>query len=194
MLSFSAAWTWWQGKGELYCQLFFNSAHKLALREQTSYFEGMWRWLWSENVPCQGEEQRGWKDWQEVSGHICFFYPVGSADRVYSLLCPHRDTARLVIRKIQFAPSQVGAGPKADICKSFMMSDKPVHLEASMEKDVISLMFVHFCHILFSKCANRNVFSTQLYFHGEEIPLKIKINNESNKTVKKIKITGGYFG
>uniref|UniRef100_A0AAX7V5U1 Arrestin-C n=1 Tax=Astatotilapia calliptera TaxID=8154 RepID=A0AAX7V5U1_ASTCA len=47
-----------------------------------------------------------------------------------------KDTARLVIRKIQYAPSQVGAGPKADICKSFMMSDKPVHLEASMEKDV----------------------------------------------------------
>ncbi|XP_040908016.1 arrestin 3a, retinal (X-arrestin) [Toxotes jaculatrix] len=74
-----------------------------------------------------------------------------------------KDTARLVIRKIQYAPSQVGAGPKADICKSFMMSDKPVHLEASMEKD--------------------------LYFHGEDIPIKIKINNESNKTVKKIKIT-----
>ncbi|KAM6907211.1 arrestin 3a, retinal (X-arrestin) [Xenentodon cancila] len=74
-----------------------------------------------------------------------------------------KDTARLVIRKIQYAPSQVGEGPKADICKSFMMSDKPVHLEASMEKD--------------------------LYFHGEAIPIKVKINNESNKTVKKIKIT-----
>ncbi|KAM9348264.1 arrestin 3a, retinal (X-arrestin) [Symphorus nematophorus] len=74
-----------------------------------------------------------------------------------------KDTARLIIRKIQYAPSQVGAGPKADLCKSFMMSDKPVHLEASMEKD--------------------------LYFHGEAIPIKIKINNESNKTVKKFKIT-----
>ncbi|KAF3841046.1 hypothetical protein F7725_006908 [Dissostichus mawsoni] len=74
-----------------------------------------------------------------------------------------RDTARLVIRKIQFAPSQIGAGPKADICRSFMMSDKPVHLEASLEKD--------------------------LYFHGESIPIKIKINNESNKTVKKFKIS-----
>ncbi|XP_029956265.1 arrestin 3a, retinal (X-arrestin) [Salarias fasciatus] len=74
-----------------------------------------------------------------------------------------KDTARLVIRKIQFAPTQVGAGPKAELCKSFMMSDKPVHLEASMEKD--------------------------LYFHGEAIPIKIKIKNESNKTVKKIKIT-----
>ncbi|KAM9729726.1 arrestin 3a, retinal (X-arrestin) isoform 2-T2 [Menidia menidia] len=74
-----------------------------------------------------------------------------------------KDSARLVIRKIQYAPNQVGAGPKADICKSFMMSDKPVHLEASMEKD--------------------------LYFHGESIPIKIKINNESNKVVKKIRIT-----
>jgi len=74
-----------------------------------------------------------------------------------------KDTARLIIRKIQYAPSSVGAGPKADICKSFMMSDKPVHLEASLEKD--------------------------LFLHGEAIPIKIKINNESNKTVKKLKIT-----
>ncbi|XP_035033614.1 arrestin-C [Hippoglossus stenolepis] len=73
-----------------------------------------------------------------------------------------KDTARLIIRKVQFAPSQVGDGPKAEICKSFMMSDKPVYLEISLEKD--------------------------LYFHGEAIPIKIKINNESNKTVKNIKI------
>ncbi|KAE8287316.1 Arrestin-C Cone arrestin [Larimichthys crocea] len=74
-----------------------------------------------------------------------------------------KDTARLIIRKIQYAPSQVGAGPKAELCKSFMMSDKPVHVEASLDKD--------------------------LYFHGEAIPIKIKVNNESNKTVTKIKIT-----
>lgn len=74
-----------------------------------------------------------------------------------------KDTARLVVRKIQYAPSKVGAGPKAEICKSFMMSDKPVHLQASLEKD--------------------------LFFHGEDIPIKINIKNESNKTVNKIKIT-----
>ncbi|XP_059206980.1 arrestin-C-like [Centropristis striata] len=74
-----------------------------------------------------------------------------------------KQKARLIVRKIQFAPSKVSSGPKADICKSFMMSDKPVHVEASMEKD--------------------------LYFHGEKIPIKIKINNESNKTVKKFNIT-----
>lgn len=65
--------------------------------------------------------------------HFIFPHLISSS---FPLLRPDRDTARLVIRKIQYAPSQVGAGPKADICKSFMMSDKPVHLEASMEKDV----------------------------------------------------------
>lgn len=65
--------------------------------------------------------------------HFIFPHLISSS---FPLLGPDRDTARLVIRKIQYAPSQVGAGPKADICKSFMMSDKPVHLEASMEKDV----------------------------------------------------------
>lgn len=43
----------------------------------------------------------------------------------------------MTVRKIQFAPDATGApGPKADICKSFMMSDKPVHLQASLEKEV----------------------------------------------------------
>ncbi|XP_062341106.1 arrestin 3a, retinal (X-arrestin) [Osmerus eperlanus] len=74
-----------------------------------------------------------------------------------------KDTCRLIIRKIQFAPDKDTAGPKADICKSFMMSDKPVHLEASLEKE--------------------------LFYHGDPIPIKIKVNNETTKTVKKIKIT-----
>lgn len=65
--------------------------------------------------------------------HFIFPHLISSS---FPLLGPDRDTARLIIRKIQYAPSQVGAGPKADICKSFMMSDKPVHLEASTEKDV----------------------------------------------------------
>lgn len=65
--------------------------------------------------------------------HFIFPHLISSS---FPLLGPDRDTARLIIRKIQYAPSQVGSGPKADICKSFMMSDKPVHLEASTEKDV----------------------------------------------------------
>lgn len=54
-----------------------------------------------------------------------------------SLLFPSRDTCRLMIRKIQFAPANNKAGGKADLSKQFMMSDKPVHLEASLEKEVL---------------------------------------------------------
>lgn len=48
----------------------------------------------------------------------------------------YRDTCRLMIRKIQFAPVTNKPGPKADITKQFMMSDKPIQLEASLEKEV----------------------------------------------------------
>lgn len=48
----------------------------------------------------------------------------------------YRDTCRLMIRKIQFAPLTNKPGPKADITKQFMMSDKPIQLEASLEKEV----------------------------------------------------------
>lgn len=41
-----------------------------------------------------------------------------------------------MIRKIQFAPTKNNAGSKADITKQFMMSDKPIHLEASLDKEV----------------------------------------------------------
>jgi len=74
-----------------------------------------------------------------------------------------KDTCRLMIRKIQFAPVNNKAGPKAEITKQFLMSDKPVHLEASLEKEI--------------------------YYHGDPITVKVKINNETTKVVKKIKIS-----
>lgn len=41
-----------------------------------------------------------------------------------------------MIRKIQYAPANNKAGPTVELTKQFMMSDKPVHLEASLEKEV----------------------------------------------------------
>ncbi|TRY97935.1 hypothetical protein DNTS_000277 [Danionella cerebrum] len=73
-----------------------------------------------------------------------------------------KDTCRLIIRKIQYAPSEVGAGPKADINKQFMTTDKPIHMEVSMEKEV--------------------------FYHGDPIPIKVKVNNDTSKVVKKIKV------
>ncbi len=48
----------------------------------------------------------------------------------------YRDSCRLIIRKIQYAPKKLAAGPKVDLNKQFMTADKPIHLEASMEKEV----------------------------------------------------------
>ncbi|XP_029303865.1 arrestin 3a, retinal (X-arrestin), partial [Cottoperca gobio] len=116
------------------------------------------------NLPCSVSLQPGPDDQGKACGvdfEVKTFLADQKSDPDEKIV--KKDTARLIIRKIQYAPSQVGAGVKAEVCKSFIMSDKPVHLEASTEKD--------------------------LYFHGESIPIKIKINNESNKTVKKFKIT-----
>ncbi|XP_061818917.1 arrestin 3a, retinal (X-arrestin) [Nerophis lumbriciformis] len=116
------------------------------------------------NLPCSVSLQPGPDDKGKACGvdfEVKAYLAMEKCDPNETI--EKKDTARLIIRKIQYAPSQVGAGPKADVCKSFMMSDKPVHLEASLEKD--------------------------LYFHGESIPIKMKVNNESNKTVKKIKVT-----
>lgn len=46
---------------------------------------------------------------------------------------------RLVIRKVQFAPISTGPAPKSETTKQFMMSDKPLHLEASLDKEVCAL-------------------------------------------------------
>lgn len=59
---------------------------------------------------------------------LCFFLGGG-------VLC-FRDTCHLMIRKIQFAPATNKSGPKAVITKQFIMSDQPIHLEASLEKEV----------------------------------------------------------
>uniref|UniRef100_A0A671M8Q3 Arrestin-C n=1 Tax=Sinocyclocheilus anshuiensis TaxID=1608454 RepID=A0A671M8Q3_9TELE len=74
-----------------------------------------------------------------------------------------KDTCRLIIRKIQYAPNELAAGPKTDLNKQFITADKPIHVEASMERE--------------------------LYYHGDPIPIKVKVNNETSKVVKKIKIS-----
>uniref|UniRef100_A0A673LMG4 Arrestin-C n=1 Tax=Sinocyclocheilus rhinocerous TaxID=307959 RepID=A0A673LMG4_9TELE len=74
-----------------------------------------------------------------------------------------KDTCLLIIRKIQYAPNELAAGPKTDLNKQFITADKPIHVEASMERE--------------------------LYYHGDPIPIKVKVNNETSKVVKNIKIS-----
>uniref|UniRef100_A0A7N6F7T9 Arrestin-C n=1 Tax=Anabas testudineus TaxID=64144 RepID=A0A7N6F7T9_ANATE len=86
----------------------------------------------------------------------------GSLTLLVSFSVP-RDTCHLIIRKIQFAPVNNRPGFKVHISKQLMMTDKTVHLEASLEKEI--------------------------YYHGDPITVNIKINNETTKVVKKIKVS-----
>ncbi|KAM9357072.1 arrestin 3b, retinal (X-arrestin) [Symphorus nematophorus] len=116
------------------------------------------------DLPCSVALQPGPND----SGKACGVdfevkgYVANAANDVDEVI-EKKDTCRLMIRKIQFAPVNNKAGPKAEITKQFMMTDKPVHLEASLEKE--------------------------LYYHGDPITVKVKINNETAKVVKKIKVS-----
>lgn len=76
---------------------------------------------------------------------------------------PHkRNSVRLAIRKIMYAPSKLGEQPSIEVSKEFMLKPNKIHLEASLDKE--------------------------LYHHGESICVNVHIANNSNRTVKKIKI------
>nr|XP_035965487.1 S-arrestin isoform X3 [Halichoerus grypus] len=74
---------------------------------------------------------------------------------------PRKSSVRLLIRKVQHAPAKMGPQPRADTAWQFFMSDKPLHLAVSLNKEI--------------------------YFHGEPILVTITVTNNTEKTVKKIK-------
>uniref|UniRef100_A0A8C5L338 S-arrestin n=1 Tax=Jaculus jaculus TaxID=51337 RepID=A0A8C5L338_JACJA len=75
---------------------------------------------------------------------------------------PKKSSVRLLIRKVQHAPSEMGPQPCAEAAWQFFMSDKPLQLSVSLSKEV--------------------------YFHGEPIPVTVTVTNNTEKTVKKIKV------
>ncbi|TFK15395.1 sodium/bile acid cotransporter [Platysternon megacephalum] len=112
--------------------------------------------------------------WQLSQGvnscHLCFPQACGVDFEVKGFCAENleekihkRNSVRLVIRKVQFAPVNTGPAPKSETTRQFMMSDKPLHLEASLDKEI--------------------------YYHGDPIAVNININNTTNKIVKKIKIS-----
>ncbi|KAJ8986227.1 hypothetical protein NQ317_009933 [Molorchus minor] len=78
-----------------------------------------------------------------------------------------RNSVRLAIRKIMYAPSKQGEQPSVEVSKEFMMSPNKLYLEASLDKE--------------------------LYHHGENIAVNVHIANNSNRTVKKIKVSVRQF-
>ncbi|XP_064455156.1 arrestin red cell-like [Ornithodoros turicata] len=81
---------------------------------------------------------------------------------------PHkRNSVRLAIRKIMYAPSRQGEQPSVEVSKEFVMSPNKLHLEASLDKE--------------------------LYHHGEDIAVNVHIANNSNRTVKRVKVSVRQF-
>jgi beta-arrestin len=50
---------------------------------------------------------------------------------------PHkRNSVRLAIRKVVYAPSKLGEQPSIEVSKEFMLKPNKIHLEASLDKEV----------------------------------------------------------
>ncbi|XP_061431243.1 beta-arrestin-2-like [Lethenteron reissneri] len=75
----------------------------------------------------------------------------------------HRNSVSLGIRKVQFAPLRSGPQPVAETRRQFLLSDKALHLEASLDK--------------------------QIYYHGEPISVNVRVTNSSSRSVKRIKVS-----
>ncbi|XP_038574898.1 S-arrestin a isoform X1 [Micropterus salmoides] len=71
-----------------------------------------------------------------------------------------RSTVKLMLRKVQYAPEGEGVAPSVETTRDFVMSEKPLHVKASLDKEI--------------------------YYHGETIKVHVSITNNSNKTIKNI--------
>lgn len=58
-------------------------------------------------------------------------------------VCVFRNSVRLVIRKVQYAPEKPGPQPMVETTRSFLMSDRSLHLEASLDKEVHARTHTH---------------------------------------------------
>ncbi|XP_069804436.1 beta-arrestin-2 isoform X2 [Dendropsophus ebraccatus] len=114
-----------------------------------------------QNLPCSVTLQPGPEDTGKACGvdyEIRAFCAKSMEEKMHK-----RNSVRLVIRKVQFAPEKAGPQPVAETTKHYLMSDRSLHLEASLDKE--------------------------LYYHGEAINVNVHVTNNSSKTVKRVKVS-----
>ncbi|KAJ0037129.1 hypothetical protein NL108_017594 [Boleophthalmus pectinirostris] len=117
------------------------------------------------NLPCSVTLQPGPEDTGKACGvdfEVKAFCAENPEEKIHK-----RNSVRLVIRKVQYAPEKPGPQPSAETTRLFLMSDKPLHLEASLDK--------------------------QVYYHGEPISVNVHVTNNTNKTVRRMKISVRQF-
>uniref|UniRef100_A0A8C2XT00 Arrestin beta 2 n=1 Tax=Cyclopterus lumpus TaxID=8103 RepID=A0A8C2XT00_CYCLU len=114
-----------------------------------------------QNLPCSVTLQPGPEDTGKACGvdfEIRAFCAKSIEEKIHK-----RNSVRLVIRKVQYAPEKPGPQPMVETTRSFLMSDRSLHLETSLDKE--------------------------LYYHGEPISVNVHVTNNSTKTVKRVKIS-----
>ncbi|KAF0046407.1 hypothetical protein F2P81_000040 [Scophthalmus maximus] len=74
-----------------------------------------------------------------------------------------RSSVALMLRKVQFAPDSEGAAPSVETSQDFVMSDKPLHVKASLDKE--------------------------MYYHGEAVKVHVSVTNSSSKNIKNIVVS-----
>ncbi|XP_018549434.1 arrestin red cell isoform X1 [Lates calcarifer] len=114
-----------------------------------------------QNLPCSVTLQLTQEDFGKACG-VDYELRVFCAKTVEEKI-HQRNSVHLVIRKVQYAPEKPGPQPMVETSRSFLMSDRSLYLEASLNKE--------------------------LYYHGEPISVNVHVTNNSNKTVKKVKIS-----
>uniref|UniRef100_A0A8C8RP29 Arrestin-C n=1 Tax=Pelusios castaneus TaxID=367368 RepID=A0A8C8RP29_9SAUR len=116
------------------------------------------------NLPCSVTLQPGPDDLGKACGvdfEVKGFCAENLEEKIHK-----RNSVRLVIRKVQFAPVNTGPAPKAETTRQFMMSDKPLHLEASLDREVYATeprtvcAHAHLCNIL---CDTHQITDVVLY-------------------------------
>lgn len=79
---------------------------------------------------------------------------------------------RLAIRKVQFAPVVQGPQPTSEISKRLLLSDKPINLEATLDKELyyhgetLSVNVQVSTNIFFGKSNLSLIFRSQIIAHG----------------------------
>uniref|UniRef100_A0A8D0A0M2 Arrestin beta 2 n=1 Tax=Sander lucioperca TaxID=283035 RepID=A0A8D0A0M2_SANLU len=114
-----------------------------------------------QNLPCSVTLQPGAEDTGKACGvdyELRAFCAKTVEEKIHQ-----RNSVQLVIRKVQYAPEKPGPQPMVETSRSFLMSDRSLHLEVSLDKE--------------------------LYYHGEPISVNVHVTNNSTKSVKRVKIS-----
>uniref|UniRef100_A0AAQ4RMD3 Arrestin C-terminal-like domain-containing protein n=1 Tax=Gasterosteus aculeatus aculeatus TaxID=481459 RepID=A0AAQ4RMD3_GASAC len=114
-----------------------------------------------QNLPCSVTLQPGAEDTGKACGvdyELRAFCAKTAEEKIHQ-----RNSVQLLIRKVQYAPEKPGPQPMAETSRSFLMSDRSLHLEASLDKE--------------------------LYYHGEPISVNVHVTNNSTKSVKRVKVS-----